>query len=295
MRPQRIRKSAVIIKPATVTKFRRALSSRNYHILFSYQRSGKPGPKGPSDELIRVIVEMKKRNPRFGCPRIAQQISTAFGIEINKDKVRRVLAKHYRPGSNDGGPSWRTFIGHQTDSLRSINWFRWKWRLFKNNRLLGMLNWFIRQTIGYNIHCGPVDEIARCPLLENATLILEAQKPLNSHHDPPIIHHRWNTMLFGMGETDTIPILPLSLPWVEWRMGKVDCNNLGHLPYYNAVDFERELEDFKNFYTLSQLHSPIAENTSAQIDKSSALRRSKVDHFAWERHRDELFETPISA
>ncbi len=103
MRPQRIRKSVVTIKPATVMKFRRALTNRNYHQLFSSWRSGKPGPKGPSDELIRVIVEMKKRNLRFGSPRIAQQISKTFGIEINKDTVRRVLAKHYRPGSNDGG------------------------------------------------------------------------------------------------------------------------------------------------------------------------------------------------
>ena len=133
------------------------------------------------------------------------------------------------------------------------------------------------------------------PLLENAAFIMEAQKPLNSNHNPPIIHHRWKTMVLGMGETDTIPILPLSLPWVEWRMGKVRCNNLGHLPFYNAVDFKREIKIFKNFYTLSQLQSPIAENTSAQIYKSSALGRSKVDHFAWERHRDELFETPIVA
>jgi putative transposase len=45
--------------------------------------------------LITVILEMKRRNPRFGCPRIAQQVSHAFGIEIDKDVVRRVLAKHY--------------------------------------------------------------------------------------------------------------------------------------------------------------------------------------------------------
>jgi putative transposase len=30
-------------------------------------------------------------NPRFGCPRIAQQISHAFGVEIDKDVVRRIL------------------------------------------------------------------------------------------------------------------------------------------------------------------------------------------------------------
>ena len=49
MRPGRIRKAAVVLKPATLTKFRRALVSRNYRLLFSSHKKGKPGPKGPSD------------------------------------------------------------------------------------------------------------------------------------------------------------------------------------------------------------------------------------------------------
>ena len=49
---------------------------------------------------------MKRRNPKFGCVRIAQQIPHAFGLDIDKDVVRRVLAKHYRPGdSGTDGPS----------------------------------------------------------------------------------------------------------------------------------------------------------------------------------------------
>jgi putative transposase len=54
-----------------------------------------PGPKSPSAQLIGAIVEMKHRNPKFGCIRIAQQIAHAFGIEIDKDVVRRVLAIHF--------------------------------------------------------------------------------------------------------------------------------------------------------------------------------------------------------
>ena len=295
MRPQRIRKSAVIIKPATVMKFRRALTNRNYHKLFSSRRNSKPGPKGPSDELIRVIVEMKQRNPRFGCPRIAQQISKAFGIEINKDTVRRVLAKHYRPGSNDGGPSWRTFLGHLTDSLRSTNWFRCKLPALRNHRVLGMLNSFIRQIMGYDIHYGSVDEIACCPLLENAASMMEAQKLLNSDHDPPLLYHRWERMLLGGDATNTVAILPLSLPCAEWRMETVSGNNIDYLPFYNAVDLEGKFKEFTNFYILLRLHSPVNEDTSAKIDKCSVLDRAKIDHFAWKRHCYELFQAPIAA
>ncbi len=124
MRPGRIRKAAVVLKPATLTKFRRALVSRNYRLLFSSQKNRKPGPKGPSDDLVRVIFELKQRNAKFGCPRIAQQINKAFGVNIDKDVVRRVLAKHYRPAPYDGGPSWLTFLRHTRESLCSVALFR---------------------------------------------------------------------------------------------------------------------------------------------------------------------------
>ncbi len=89
--PSRIRKVAAALKPTTLLGFHRALKERKYRRLFSPQRRGKPGPKGPSKELIQAIVEMKRRNPRYGCPRIAQQLSKAFGLEIDKDVVRRVF------------------------------------------------------------------------------------------------------------------------------------------------------------------------------------------------------------
>jgi putative transposase len=66
----------------------------------------RPGPKWPTKELIDAIVEFKRRNPRVGYPRIAQEIARAFGIDIDKDIVRRVLAKHYRPEAGTDGPSW---------------------------------------------------------------------------------------------------------------------------------------------------------------------------------------------
>ena len=47
------------------------------------------------------------RHPSWGCPRIAEQIALAFGVGIDKDVVRRILATHFRQESGAGGPSWR--------------------------------------------------------------------------------------------------------------------------------------------------------------------------------------------
>jgi len=70
-------------------RFHRALKDRKYRLLFSLESWKKPGPKGPGHEVIAAVVQMKQRNPTWGCPRIAQQIALAFDIPINKDVVRR--------------------------------------------------------------------------------------------------------------------------------------------------------------------------------------------------------------
>jgi putative transposase len=113
-------RAAIALKPSILLQFHRSLVQRKYRLLFSPEHRAKPGPTGPNPDLIRAVVDMKQRNPSWGCPRIAEQIALAFGISINKDVVRRILAAHYHPSSNGSGPSWLTFIGHAKDSLHSI-------------------------------------------------------------------------------------------------------------------------------------------------------------------------------
>ena len=85
MRPTRLLRSAVVLRPVTILSFHRALVKRKYHLLFTPKTRGKPGPIGPSPELISAIIEMKHKNPSFGYQRIADQISLVFDIEIDKD------------------------------------------------------------------------------------------------------------------------------------------------------------------------------------------------------------------
>ena len=74
MRPARVIRSAIVLRPSTILEFHRALRTRKYRWLFSPKRR-RTGPQGPSKALVDAIVDMKRRNPRWGCPRIAQQIA----------------------------------------------------------------------------------------------------------------------------------------------------------------------------------------------------------------------------
>jgi hypothetical protein len=148
--PHRIPKLSAIIKPATLFKFHRALVHRKYRLLFSSShRKRKPGPKDPSTQLIAAaIVEMKRRNPKFGCVRIAQQINHAFGIKIDKDVVRRVLAIHFRPQPGADGPSWLTLIAHAKDSIWCVDLFRVESIFMRGHWVMLVMDVFTRRIVG---------------------------------------------------------------------------------------------------------------------------------------------------
>ncbi len=73
-------KISIILKPAKLLKFHKALVNRKYRLMFSNKSAKKPVPTGPDAKVIHLIVDMKKRNPSYGYRRIAMQISNAFGI-----------------------------------------------------------------------------------------------------------------------------------------------------------------------------------------------------------------------
>ena len=59
--PHHIQRAAVILRPSTLLKFHDMLKKRMYRLLYSSGRKGKPGPKGPSRELIEAIVELNQQ------------------------------------------------------------------------------------------------------------------------------------------------------------------------------------------------------------------------------------------
>jgi putative transposase len=111
-------------------------------------RSSTPRPEGTVEGTHRGD---RRGNPRVGCPRIAQEIAHAFGIDINKDIVRRVLGKHYRPEAGTDGPSWLSFIGHVKDSLWSVDLFRCESILLRSHWVMVVMDVFTRRIIGFGV------------------------------------------------------------------------------------------------------------------------------------------------
>ena len=169
MRPGRLIRSAIVFTPSTLLNFHRALIQRKYRRLFWSKGPMRPGPKGPSQDVIAAVVDMKQRNPSWGCPRIAQQIALAFGVPINKDVVRRILVARYKPDPDSAGPSWLTVLGHAKDSLWSLDLFRCESAVLRTYWVLVVMDHCTRRIVGFGVPRGVVDGVGLCRMFNRAT------------------------------------------------------------------------------------------------------------------------------
>ena len=93
---------------------------------------------------------------------MAEQISHAFGIDLDKDTVRRILEKYWRPTGTDHGPSWLTVSGHPKDSLWSLDLFRTESIALKTHWVLVVMDQYSRRIIGFAVQPIAVDGPALC-------------------------------------------------------------------------------------------------------------------------------------
>jgi len=294
LNPRRIARSAIIIKPSTLLRFHAALKKRKYRQLYSPRGGRKSGPKGPSREVIDAIVEMKKRNPRFGCTRIAQQVNLSFGLNLDKDVVRRILATHYRPDPRNSGPSWLATLGHTKDSLWSVDLFRCESIVLKSHWIMVVMEQYTRRIIGFAVYAGNVDGPALCRMFKDATSRQGWPKYISSDNDPLFQCHRWkaNLRVLEIDEIKSLPHVPMSHPFVERLIGSIRRELLDHTFFWTATDLENKLRDYQCYYNKYRCHSgrdgetPIRPGDGKVVDISS---------YRWMKHCRGLFQLPIAA
>ena len=296
LNPRHILRAAVIIRPSTLLKFHNLLKQRKYRLWYSASRKGIPGPEGPSPELIQAIVELKQRNPRYGCPRIAQHINKVFGTDIDKDVVRRILAAHYRPDPGNGGPSWLTFIGNTKDSLRSVDLFRCESILLKSHWVLAVMDQFTRRIVGFGVHAGDVDGVALCCMFNSAISSSGAPKYLSSDNDPLFLYRQWHATLriLGTDEIKTIPYTPLSHPFIERLIGTIRRQYLDQTIFWNVSDLERKLEVFRQYYNIHRVHTSLGGDTPSEMSGETTLHPATLSHFRWKSHCRGLHQLPVA-
>ena len=296
IRPRRLIRSAIVFTPSTLLGFHRALTRRKYRRLFGSNVQAKPGPKGPSQEVVAAVVDMKQRHPTWGCPRIAQQITVAFGMPINKEVVRRMLAVRHQLRPESAGPSWLTLLGHTTDSLWSLDLFRCESVVLRTHWVLVVMDQCTRRIVGFGVHRGVVDGVGLCGMFNRATRCQPSPRYLSSDHDPLYRFQQWqaNLRILDVKEIKTVPYVPLSHPFVERLIGTIRRECLDRTLFWTAADLEGKLLDFQQYFNGYRTHAGLdGRPPEPSTDLGGGL--ATIGSYRWQPHCRGLYQTPMAA
>jgi len=245
-------------------------------------------------QALKAIVAMKQRNPRFCCPRIAQQINLAFGLDLDKDIVRRVLAANYKPDPGDDGPSWLTALGHAKDSLWSIDLFRAESITLKTHWVLIVMDQCTRRIIGFAVNAGDVDGPTLCRMINDATTRQGLPERINTDNDPLFQYHRWKATLriLEIEEIKSLPYVPMSHPFVERLIGSIRRELLDQTFFWTATDLANKLRDYQRYYNEYRCHSGRDGTTPVDIECRDPI---DIHNYCWEKHCRGLFQLTMAA
>ena len=237
---------------------------------------------------------MKRRNPTWGCKRIAQQITLAFGIDVDKDVVRRILTTHFRPEAGTGGPSWLSFIAQAKDSLWSIDLFRCESAILRTHWVLVVMDQFTRRIVGFAVHGGVVDGVSLCRMFNRAIHSHTLPKYLSSDHDPLYRFHQWqaNLRILEVKEIKTVPYIPLSHPFVERLIGTIRLEYLDQTLFWTTEDLEKKLRDFQHYFNRHRVHAGLEGRLPEPVEESKPISFAS---YRWQQHCCGLYQTPIAA
>ena len=243
------------------------------------------------------MVEIKTKNPRYGCPKIALLVSKLLGEEISEQTVRRILRKHFRsaPGS---GPSWLNAIGTAKDVLWSMDLFCVESIRLQTHWVMLVMDHHTREIIGFAVDAGNLSGEDICKMFGSIRLRSgRSPRHLSTDNDPLFQFHRWeaNLRIFDIDEIKSVLETPWSHPFVERAIGTVRREYLDHYLFWNARGLETGLAQYANYYNEARVHSSLFGQTPRGLSGAGAISKIDLQNHVWKSYCHGRFSIPVAA
>ncbi|MBL9137597.1 MAG: transposase [Verrucomicrobiales bacterium] len=268
---------------------------RKYRNVFRSQPCRrKLGQPDPSPELFHLAVEIKTRNPLFGCPRIASQLARVFGIEVDKDLVRRVLAKHYRPDARGSGPSWLPRLGTGSNRLWSADLFCCESVLLKTHWVMVVMDQLSRRIVGFAVQVIALDGTAVCRMFNVSMFGAGVPRHLSTDNAPYFRFNQWcaNLRILGIDHFRSVPGAPTTHPFIEQLVGTIRREFLDHTLFWKETDLTRKLAAFVDYYNRDRAHAVVHGRTPAEASGAPAPIFADFRSYGWKSCFGGLFRLP---
>jgi transposase InsO family protein len=218
-------------------------------------------------------------------------------MQIHKDIVRRVLAKHFRSNPSSGA-SWLTFLGHSRDSLWSLDLFRCESLLLQSHWVMVVMDQYSRRIIGFAVHAGVLDGASVCRMLGQAISGIEKlPATLSTDHDPLFEFHRWkaNLRVLGVSEIKSVPCAPMSHPFIERLIGTLRRELLDQVPFWHSRYPARKPNQFRDYYNDRRTHHGLSGVTPSTTANTWRDQLANLNGIRRQAHCRGLFELSIAA
>ena len=156
---------------------------------------------------------------------------------------------------------------------------------------------FTRRIIGFGVQAVAVDGPALCRLFNRAIAGQTIPKRLSYDHDPLFAFQRWqaNLRILGIDSVRSVPYVPISHPFVERLIGTVRREYLDRMLFWNEVDLEQKLDQFKKYYNEFRVHQSLEGMTPTEKGGRPPPQAIHLSHYGWQAHCHVLFELPAAA
>ena len=160
--------------------------------------------------------------------------------------------------------------------------------------VLVVIEQWSRKIIGFGVHAGPVNGPALCRMFNQIISNNPIPNAISTDHDPLFKFHRWkaNLRLREIDEIKTIPYTPISHPFIERLIGTVRRELLDRSFFWNSLDLQRKLNQFRDYYNNYRVHSSLGGLTPKEKYTSISVKAISVTEYCWQSHCRGLFYTP---
>jgi putative transposase len=178
-----------------------------------------------------------------------------------------------------------------------VDLFRCESIVLQSYWVLVVMDQFTRRLVGVGVQRGPVNGAGLCRMFNAAIHGRGTPRHLSTDHDPLFEAHRWtaNLRILEIDEIKTVPLVPLSHPFVERLVGTMRREFLDHVPFWNAGDLERKLADFQAYYNAARSHASLEGHTPLTFAGGHAAPRAELNNVRWVSHCRDLVQLPVAA
>ena len=265
----------VIVGPATILAWHRKLSKKKWD--YSSRKHGRPSI---SEETKKLIIEIKKNNPRWGCRKIKGELKK-LGIMVSKDTILKVLRKNgFPPDKKDyrSSLSWHDFIKSHYQRFWACDFFMIETLFLQRIYVFFIIEFPSRKLIHFAVTRSPKEPWLKKVFHDAIEICDDIPELVITDRDG--IYGKWLKPFlrewYDIKHKRIPPACPFFNPYAERMVKTYKDEIFNNVIVFNQKDAENILTEYSAYYDKKRPHYSLDFNSPYNKFENLSFQRSKI-------------------